>query len=217
MLLFWVVNRSHPLCCSAFLGVQYSALYTQPLSDIIEKHSVLRHMFTDDTKFYNSTPRSSTDSLFCSMQNFVSDVKKWTIHNKLQLNEDKTEALLFEPSTSSDIPDVLDVGQSGKPFCDSARNLGVMFDNGLTMKQQVDRICQTECFEMRRIGSISQFLTTEATKTLVVYLALSRFGVLLFPVSWHPSKTREQSSACELAMLFVRSARLPGPNVLPPF
>ena len=217
MLLFWVVNRSHPLYCSAFLGVQYSALYTQPLSDIIEKHSVLRHMFTDDTKFYNSTPRSSTDSLFCCMQNLVSDVKKWTIHNKLQLNEGKTEALLFDPSTSSDIPDVLEVGQSGTPFCNSAPNLGVMFDNGLTMKQQVDRICQTECFEMRRIGSISQFLTTEATITLVVSLALSRFGVLLFPVSWHPSKTREQSSACQLAMLFMRSARLPGPNVLPPF
>ena len=125
LLLFWVVNRSHPLYCSAFLGVQYSALYTQPLSDIIEKHSVLRHMFTDDTKFYNSTPRSSTDSLFCCMQNLVSDVKKWTIHNKLQLNEGKTEALLFDPSTSSDIPDVLEVGQSGTPFCNSARYLGV--------------------------------------------------------------------------------------------
>ena len=172
-------------------------------------------MFTNDTKFYNSIPRSSTDSLFFSKQNFVSDVKKWTIHNKLQLNEDKTEALLFDPSTSSDIPDVLEVGQSGTPFCNSARNLGVMFDNGLTMKQQADRICQTACFEMRRIGSIFQFLTTEATKTLVVSLALSRFGVLQFPVSWYPSKTREQSSACQLAMLFVRSARLPGLNMLP--
>ena len=35
------------------------------------------------------------------MQNCVSDVKKWTIHNKLQLNENKTEALLFDPSKSS--------------------------------------------------------------------------------------------------------------------
>ena len=35
------------------------------------------------------------------MQNCVSDVKKWTTHNKLQLNEDKTEALLFDPAKSS--------------------------------------------------------------------------------------------------------------------
>ena len=50
------------------------------------------------------------------------------------------------------------------PFCYSARNLGVMFYSGLTMKQQVDRICQTAYFEIRRIGSIRQFLSTEATK-----------------------------------------------------
>ena len=164
---------------------------------------------------YSSTPHSTTDSLFCNIHNCVSEVKKWTIHKKLQLSE--REALLFNPSTSSHLPDVQKRSQNDIPFCNTVCSAGVMFDNGLTMKQQVDRICQTECFEMRRIGSISQFLTTEATKTLVVYLALSRFGVLLFPVSWHPSKTREQSSACELAMLFVRSARLPGPNVLPPF
>ena len=91
-------------------------------------------MFADDTELHSSTPRSSTDSLFCNMSNCVSDVKKWTIHNKLQLNEDKTEAVLFDPSKSSDLPDVPRFGQSDIPFCYSARNLGVMFDSGLTMK-----------------------------------------------------------------------------------
>ena len=79
-------------------------------------------------------------TVFCNMSNCVSDVKKWTIHNKLQLNEDKTEALLFDPSKSSDLPDVLRIGQSDVPFCYSARNLGVVFDSRLTMKQQVGRI-----------------------------------------------------------------------------
>ena len=69
-------------------------------------------MFADDTELYNSAPRSSTDSLFCSMQDCVSDVKKWTIHNKLQLNEDKTEALLIDPSKSSHLPYLLRIGQS---------------------------------------------------------------------------------------------------------
>ena len=82
----------------------------------------------------------------------MSDVKKWTTHNKLQLNEDKTEALFFGPSRSSDLPDVLGVGQGGMPFCYSACGLGVVFENGLTMRQQVDIICQTAYFEIRRIG-----------------------------------------------------------------
>ena len=43
-------------------------------------------------------------------------LKKWTIRNKLQLNEVKTEALLFDPSKSSDLPDVPGIGQSYVPF-----------------------------------------------------------------------------------------------------
>ena len=63
-------------------------------------------MFASDMELYNST-HSSTDSLFCNMQKCVSDVKKWTVHIKLQLNEEKTDALLFNQSRSSDLPDVL--------------------------------------------------------------------------------------------------------------
>ena len=118
----WVVNRSHR---SLLYGVPRGSvldpalfiLYTQPLSDSIERHSVLYHMFTDGTELYNSNPRSSTDSLFCNMQNCVSDVKRWTIHNRLQLNEDRTEALPCDPSKSSDLPDVLNTDQSHIPFC----------------------------------------------------------------------------------------------------
>ena len=84
------------------------------------------------------------------------------LNNKFRLNGDYTEALLFDPSKSFDPPDVLRIGQSDIPFCyssdipfcNSALNLGVMFDSGHTMKQQVDRICQTAYFEIRRIGSI---------------------------------------------------------------
>ena len=65
-------------------------------------------MFASDMELYNST-HSSTDSLFCNMQKCVSDVKKWTVHMKLQLNEDKTDALLFNQSKSSDLPDVLKI------------------------------------------------------------------------------------------------------------
>ena len=131
-------------------------------------------MFADDTELYNSAHHSSADSLFCNMQNCVSDVKKWTIHNKLQLNENKTEVVLFDPTKFSSFPDVLRIGLSDIPFCNSALNLGVMFDSRLTMKQQFERIFQTAYFEIRRIRPIRQFSTTEATQILVTSLVLSR-------------------------------------------
>ena len=94
----------------SLLGPILFILYTPPLSNIVERHSALHHMFVDDTELYNLAPRFSIDSLFCNMENCVIDVQKWTIHNKLQLNEDKTEDLLFDPSKFSDHPDVLTIG-----------------------------------------------------------------------------------------------------------
>ena len=96
--------------------------------------------------------------------------------------------LLLDPSKSSNLPVVLRIGQSDIPVCYSARNLGVMFDSGLTVKQQVDRICQTTYFEIRRIGSIHQFLTTEATKILATSLVLSRVDYCNFLLVGIPQK-----------------------------
>ena len=99
------------------------------------------------------------------------------IHNKLQLNhvnEDKTETFLTSPSVSADLLLNLKIGHSDIQFSDSAQNLGVIFDNRLSMKGQVNNICQIAYFELRKIGYVRQYLTNEATKTLVTSLVRSR-------------------------------------------
>ena len=65
--------------------------------------------------------------------------------------------------------------QSVKMICfsRSVRNLGVIFDDKFSMKQQVCKICQSAYLELRRISSIRHVLTVNATKTLVTSLALS--------------------------------------------
>ena len=130
------------------LGPILFLLYTQPLSDIISRHSVLHHMFADDTELYRSAAPTHLASLFTDIQSCISDVKEWTFHNKLQLNEDKTEALLLTSSKSSDLPSSLKVGQNDIHFSDSARKLGVMFDSSLSMREQVNKVCQSAYFEI---------------------------------------------------------------------
>ena len=99
--------------------------------------------------------------------------------NQLNLNDDKTEALLFpfssslRPSTVS-LPDPITLGSHNIPFSDSARNLGVILDSYLSMKKHVTKIGQTAYFELKRISSIRRFLTEAATKTLVSCYILSR-------------------------------------------
>ena len=66
------------------------------------------------------------------------------------------------------------MGQSDISFSSAARNLGVIFDSELALKEQVNKLCQLAYLEIRRIGSIRQYLSVEATKTLVSSLVLSR-------------------------------------------
>ena len=94
--------------------------------------------------------------------------------NKLQLNDDKTEAMLFNMSKLKDPPTSLSVCHSTVQFSNSLRDLGFYLDNNLTMKEHVTFVCKIAFLELRRISTIRHYLTLEATKTLVISLVLSR-------------------------------------------
>ena len=97
------------------------------------------------------------------------------VHNKLQLNEGKTEALLVATSRADkDLPTSIQIGSSIVPFVKSVRNLGVILDWRLSMKEHINKVCQMAYWELRRISSIRQYLTEDAAKTLVVSIVLSR-------------------------------------------
>ena len=107
----------------SLLGPILFILYTQPLSDIIARNSVLHHMFADDTELYKSVSRDKILSLLNAMQRCVAGVKLWTIHNKLQLIQDKTEALLTSLSVSADLPLNLKIGHNNiQFFCFSSKS-----------------------------------------------------------------------------------------------
>ena len=66
------------------------------------------------------------------------------------------------------------MGQSDISFSSAARNLGVIFDSELALKEQANKICQMAYLEIRRIGSIQQYLSLEAPKNFASSLILSR-------------------------------------------
>ena len=101
-------------------------------------------------------------------------MKVWVVQNKLQLNDNKTEVLLIGSAPGIDLPSSVCVGHSDIPFSNEARNVGVIFDSQLALKEQMNKLCQLAYLKIRRIGSIRQYLSSEATKTLVSSLVLSR-------------------------------------------
>jgi len=91
-----------------------------------------------------------------------------------------------------DLPSSVRMDQSDISFSSAARNLGVIFDSELPLKEQVKKLCQLAYLETRRIGSIRQYLSVEATRTVVSYLVLSRLNYCNALLADHPRVLLDQ-------------------------
>jgi len=56
----------------------------------------------------------------------------------------------------------------------TVRNLGVIFDSALNLEQQLNNICRSGYHQLRNIGHIRCYLTSDASKSLVNGLIRSR-------------------------------------------
>ena len=113
------------------LGPVLFVLYTQPLFELIKKHSIQHHAFADDNQLYKETVPDQIQTTIETMQNCIIDVKLWTTHNKLQLNDSKTESTLLKTHRSSvnfPLPSSMRTGNSEVIFVPSVKNLGVTLD-----------------------------------------------------------------------------------------
>ena len=89
--------------------------------------------------------------------------------NKLKLNNDKTEAIRFSSSfsinTTLQHPHTISLSNTDVEFSGTVRNLGFIFDSDLSMKQHIMKTCKAAYIEIRRVSSIRQYITEDATKT----------------------------------------------------
>ena len=134
------LNRSWTLEClsahSAASGTSPNTLHTVTLTRNPAEVTVWRQQhFADDSQIHRSCQPSDIDQTVLNVQDCVSDIRYWMIDNKLQPNEDKTEAMLFDSSELHDAPASLSIWQTTVTFSDSDRNLGFYPDKELSVKQ----------------------------------------------------------------------------------
>ena len=175
--------------CSAFAHVrsgvpQVSVLcpmlftmYIQPLSAIIDSHSIMHHSFADDMQLQMSAPPDKISELLHSMQSRICDVNAWATANMLKIIVNKVELMLVTSKRTNhlhNIPTSITIGNALIPFKRSVKNLGFTLDCHLTMNAHVSNISRTCFFELRRLASIRRLLTITATSTHVSAFVLSR-------------------------------------------
>ena len=111
------------------LGSILFVLYTQPLSQILFNHSCPHQFFADDSHLHKSCSPEYYDDTRNAFQTCISDIQNWMTENKLQLNADRTETMLFNSSKLKHQPEPLSICQATISVSDSVRNLGFYLDN----------------------------------------------------------------------------------------
>ena len=109
-----------------------------------------------------------------------SDIQAWCVSMCLKPNASKTKLIWFNrhPTSTTDmLHTVLNLGPdcSMKP-ADVVRDLGVLLNNTLSLKYQIDlsSVIKSFFFYLRRIWQVRQRLAEKCLRTLVQALVISR-------------------------------------------
>jgi hypothetical protein len=118
---------------------------------------------------------SQADTAKQSIESCIEDIRQWMAVNFLKLNDDKTELLVINSCYQKPENETLiKIGSDKITSSSYARNIGVIFDDTMSMKKQVNAIIQ-QCFrQLRNLGLIRKYLDKKSTEIFVHAFVTSR-------------------------------------------
>ena len=100
----------------------------------------------DDTQLFTPYNLDSSDDFVLAtskIESCIADIRQWMTENKLKLNDDKTEVVVFSSAWHKQKvhPLTIQIGDHQVSSSDKAKNLGVIFDQHLKMDKHINSIC----------------------------------------------------------------------------
>ena len=117
------------------------------------------------------------DAAVAAMEACLCDIRQWMFRDRCVINDEKTEFAMI--GTSAQPAKVhLSTHTVGEaeivPTEGNIKNVGVLFDNTLSMSQNVNMICRSDYYHLRSIMRIRKYLNMDSVKKLTHAFDTSR-------------------------------------------
>ena len=172
-------NMEYGLPQGSIVGPKSFTIYTIPISRIIKKYKLLYHIYADDIQIYISfvpLDLASIQLALTTLENCIGEIRSWMNENMLKLNNEKTEFFVASSSHyKRTMPNVtLRIGDDVISPSKDIRNLGIMFDDVMSMSTQVTLLSRSLTYHLRNISRIRRFMDLDTCSNILRSLVLSR-------------------------------------------
>jgi len=127
------------------LGPLCFNLYIAHLSSVIGSFGMQHHQYADVTQMYIAASKDDLKVNIDTLEKCTTAVHQWLLHNGLQLNPSKSEAILFTAARGRQFVDdapSLQVSDAVIQPSATIKSLGVTLDRHLTFDQHVANVCK---------------------------------------------------------------------------
>ena len=121
------------------LGPLLFPMYTRSLGPVISAHGMSYHCNADDTQLFLSFSPSDTQ-VSTQIPACLRDIQSWMDNHHLKLNPGKMELIFFPALTSPCSDFSISLGEATVTSSPSARNLGVVKDNRLSLSENITAV-----------------------------------------------------------------------------
>ena len=154
------------------LGPLLYIINSSKLFNIIERNLPNSHCYVDDSPIYLSfkpDDLSSQQNAITAMQNCIGDIRSWMEHDKLLLNDEKTEFPVIGTRQQLSKVNISSITVENSALMKSSvvRNLGLYIDDKQSMNSHINKVCNASFYYLHNIRQIRKHLSRDSSETLI--------------------------------------------------